>query len=164
MSWCQKSHGCLRAAKNDRIRAIANSGTLQATTILLVAQLWFQIPFQGSYFVLYPGLILFLIAAIGIGILVSSIAETMQQAMLYGFLLIMPFVLLSGLTTPISNMPGILQILTFANPLRYAITISQRVYLEGVGSGTLIPYLWPMVIIAAVTLGAATWMFRRRVA
>ncbi len=138
-------------------------GTLQATTILLVAQLWFQIPFQGSLLVLYPGLILFLIAAIGIGILVSSIAETMQQAMLYGFLLIMPFSLLSGLTTPVTNMPESLQIVTLANPLRYAITIAQRVYLEGVGLDVLWPNLWPMAIIATVTLGAATWMFRHRV-
>jgi ABC-2 type transport system permease protein len=139
-------------------------GTIQATNILLVAQLWFQIPFQGSFLVLYAGLILFLLAAVGIGIFVSSIAATMQQAMLYGFLLIMPFSLLSGLTTPITNMPESLQILTFANPLRYAITIAQRVYLEGVGIETLVPYLWPMAIIATVTLGAATWMFRNRVA
>jgi ABC-2 type transport system permease protein len=138
-------------------------GTLQATNILLVAQLWFQIPFQGSFFVLYAGLILFLLAAVGIGIFVSSIAETMQQAMLYGFLLIMPFSLLSGLTTPITNMPQALQILTLANPLRYAITIAQRVYLEGVGISTLWPNLWPMAIIATITLGAATWMFRNRV-
>lgn len=139
-------------------------GTLQATNILLVAQLWFQIPFQGSFFVLYAGLILFLLAAVGIGIFVSSIAETMQQAMLYGFLLIMPFSLLSGLTTPITNMPETLQIVTLANPLRYAITIAQRVYLEGVGISTLWPNLWPMAIIATITLGAATWMFRNRVA
>jgi ABC-2 type transport system permease protein len=138
-------------------------GTLQATNILLVAQLWFQIPFQGSFFVLYAGLILFLLAAVGIGIFVSSIAETMQQAMLYGFLLIMPFSLLSGLTTPITNMPQALQILTLANPLRYAITIAQRVYLEGVGISTLWTNLWPMAIIATITLGAATWMFRNRV-
>jgi ABC-2 type transport system permease protein len=139
-------------------------GTIQATNILLVAQLWFRIPFQGSFVVLYAGLVLFLLAAVGIGIFVSSIAATMQQAMLYSFLLIMPFSLLSGLTTPITNMPESLQILTFANPLRYAITIAQRVYLEGVGIGTLVPNLWPMAIIATVTLGAATWMFRHRVA
>ncbi len=139
-------------------------GTIQATNILIVAQLWFQIPFQGSFVVLYAGLILFLLSAVGIGIFVSAIAATMQQSMLYGFLLIMPFTLLSGLSTPISNMPDILQYLTFANPLRYAITIAQRVYLEGVGIDVLLPNLWPMVVIAAVTLGAATWMFRNRVA
>lgn len=129
-----------------------------------MAQLWFQIPFQGSFLVLYAGLTLFLLAAVGIGIFVSSIAATMQQAMLYGFLLIMPFSLLSGLTTPITNMPEALQLVTYANPLRYAITIAQRVYLEGVGLSTLWPNLWPMAIIATITLGAATWMFRNRVA
>ena len=137
-------------------------GAVQATNVLLVAQLWFQIPFAGSFLTLYAGLVLFLLAAVGIGIFVSSIAATMQQAMLYGFMLIMPFTLLSGMSTPISNMPQILQDATLINPLRYAITITQRVYLEGVGIDLLIPYLWPMVIIAAVTLTAATWMFRNR--
>lgn len=139
-------------------------GLVQATNILLVALLWFQIPFQGSLPTLYAGLLLFLLAAVGIGIFVSSFAASMQQAMLYAFTLIMPFALLSGLTTPISNMPLLLQYLTLINPLRYAITIAQRVYLEGVGVAVLWPYLWPMVLIAAFTLGIATWMFRNKVA
>ncbi len=80
-------------------------GTAQATTILLVAQLWFRIPFAGSLVTLYTGLTLFLLAAVGIGLLLSSVAATMQQAMLFGFVVIMPFSLLSGLTTPISSMP-----------------------------------------------------------
>ena len=138
-------------------------GLVQASTILIVAQLWFQIPFQGSYVPLYLGLILFVLAAVGIGLFVSSIAGTMQQAMLYAFVLIMPFALLSGLTTPISNMPAVFQYFTLLNPLRYAITIAQRVYLEGVGLDRLLPYLWPMALIAMFTLGAATWMFRNKV-
>jgi hypothetical protein len=64
--------------------------------VLLVAQLWFQIPFAGSFVTLYVGLAVFLLAAIGIGLLLSSVAATMQQAMLFSFLLIMPFSLLSG--------------------------------------------------------------------
>ena len=75
-------------------------GMVQATMILLVAQLWFRIPFAGSFVTLYVGLGLFLLAAVGIGLLVSSFAATMQQAMLYSFVLMMPFILLSGLTTP----------------------------------------------------------------
>jgi ABC-2 type transport system permease protein len=137
-------------------------GLIQATNILLVAELWFRIPFQGSYLALYAGLVLFLLAAVGIGIFVSSIAATMQQAMLYSFVLIMPFTLLSGLTTPVNNMPLVLQYFTIINPLAYAITIAQRVYLEGIGFDRMIPYLWPMAIIATVTLSAATWMFRNR--
>ena len=98
-------------------------GTIQATTILLVAQLWFRIPFAGSFVTLYAGLLLFLLAAVGIGLLVSSFAATMQQAMLYSFVVMMPFILLSGLTTPISSMPDALQYFTLINPLRYAIEI-----------------------------------------
>jgi ABC-2 type transport system permease protein len=137
-------------------------GIVQATLILLVAQLWFRIPFAGSFFVLYAGLSLFLLAAIGIGLLLSSVAATMQQAMLYSFLLIMPFSLLSGLTTPISSMPEALQYFTLINPLRYAIDIAHRVYLEGAGLGLLIPELWPLAVIAAITLSSASWMFRHR--
>jgi ABC-2 type transport system permease protein len=137
-------------------------GVVQATSALLVAQLWFRIPFAGSYVTLYVGLILFLLAAVGIGLFVSSIAATMQQAMLYAFVLIMPFALLSGLTTPISSMPQILQDFTLINPLRYAIDLVHRIYLEGAGLDRVWSDLWPMAIIATVTLGAAAWMFRNR--
>lgn len=137
-------------------------GTVQATNVLLVAQLWFHIPFQGSFFVLYAGLLLFLLAAVGLGLFVSSIAETMQQAMLYTFIVMMPFLLLSGLTTPISSMPQVLQDFTLINPLRYAIDIAHRVYLEGVGLDRLLPDLIPLATIGAVTLTGASWMFQRR--
>jgi len=137
-------------------------GIVQATNALLVAQLWFRIPFAGSYVTLYVGLILFLLAAVGIGLFVSSVSATMQQAMLFAFVTIMPFSLLSGLTTPISSMPPIMQDFTLINPLRYAIDLVHRVYLEGASLGQLVPDLWPMAIIAAVTLSAAAWMFRNR--
>jgi ABC-2 type transport system permease protein len=139
-------------------------GIVQATMVLLVAQLWFQIPFAGSFITLYAGLTVFLLAAVGMGLLLSSVATTMQQAMLFSFLLIMPFALLSGLTTPVSSMPMLLQYVTLINPLRYAIDIAHRVYLEGVGLALLIPELWPLAVIAAITLSAASWMFRHRLA
>ena len=72
-------------------------GTTQATLILLVAQLWFRIPFEGSFVTLYAGLAFFLLAAVGIGLMVSAFVATMQQAMLFSFVLLMPFTLLSGL-------------------------------------------------------------------
>ncbi|HWO42821.1 MAG TPA: ABC transporter permease [Candidatus Eisenbacteria bacterium] len=137
-------------------------GAAQATLILLVAQLWFQIPFAGSLIVLYVGLALFLLAAVGIGLLLSSISATMQQAMLYSFMLLMPFSLLSGLATPIESMPEFLQLITLVNPLRYAIEIAHQVYLEGAGFGLLWPQLWPLALIATVTLPAGSWMFRHR--
>ena len=137
-------------------------GLTQATLILLVAQLWFRIPFAGSFVTLYIGLALFLVAAIGIGLFVSSFSATMQQAMLFSFVLLMPFTLLSGLTTPIRNMPEVFQLLTVINPLRYAIDIAHRVYLEGAGLPQLLPDLLPLVAMAAVTLPLAAWMFRNR--
>jgi ABC-2 type transport system permease protein len=139
-------------------------GTVQATNVLLVAQLWFHIPFAGSFLVLYSGLLLFLLSAVGIGLFLSSISQTMQQAMFYGMLFMNPFALLSGLTTPIGNMPVALQYLTVLNPLRYAIEIAQRVYLEGAGIGLLMPDLVPLAIIALVTLTVSTSMFRGRLA
>jgi ABC-2 type transport system permease protein len=138
-------------------------GVIQATGVFLVAQLWFQIPFAGSIVTLYLGLILFLLAAVGIGLLLSAVAATMQQAMLSSLLFIMPFSLLSGLTTPISNMPSVLQYFTVINPLKYAIDIARRVYLEGDGLSLLTPDLWPLALISLITLSAASWMFGHRV-
>lgn len=137
-------------------------GTAQATSVLLVAQLWFAIPFAGSFVTLYAGLSLFLLAAVGLGLLVSSMVATMQQAMLFAFVLVMPFALLSGLTTPVANMPQILQYLTVINPLRYAIDITHRVYLEGAGPAQLLPELWPLALIGVVTLTTAALLFRSR--
>jgi ABC-2 type transport system permease protein len=97
-------------------------GIVQATLVLLVAQLWFQIPFAGSFITLYAGLTVFLLAAVGMGLLLSSVAATMQQAMLFSFLLIMPFALLSGLTTPVSSMPMLLQYVT----ARQSVTLRDR--------------------------------------
>jgi ABC-2 type transport system permease protein len=137
-------------------------GFCQATGVLLVAQLWFRIPFAGSLITLYTGLIFFLLAAIGIGLLISSFSATQQQSMLWGILLIMPFSLLSGLTTPVANMPLPLQYFTAINPLRYAIDITQKVYLEGAGLDRLAGDLIPLTLISAVTLTAGAWMFRHR--
>jgi len=137
-------------------------GLTQATLILLVAQLWFRIPFAGSFVTLYIGLALFLVAAIGIGLFVSSFSATMQQAMLFSFVLLMPFTLLSGLATPIGNMPEAFQLLTIINPLRYAIDIAHRVYLEGAGLAQLLPDLLPLIVMAMITLPVAAWMFRNR--
>jgi ABC-2 type transport system permease protein len=86
----------------------------------------------------------------------------MQQAMLFSFTLLMPFILLSGFATPIGNMPELFQLLTFIDPLRYAVDITRRVYLEGVGLGQLWNDLWPLMAISAVTLPVAAWFFRNR--
>ncbi len=137
-------------------------GLGQASLVVVVAQLWFHIPFAGSYLTLYAGLSAFMLAAVGAGLLISAFSATMQQAMLYTFFLLMPFMLLSGLTTPIGNMPESLQYLTLMNPLRFALTLVQRVYLEGADLALLRPYFMPLLIIGALSLSGAALLFRYR--
>ncbi|MDM0079625.1 ABC transporter permease [Variovorax sp. J31P179] len=137
-------------------------GLVQSTLVLLVTLLWFRVPMAGSLVTLYTGLVFFTVASVGIGLSISAVSANMQQAMLYTFVLIMPMMLLSGLTTPVSNMPRALQIATLANPLRFAIDLVQRVYLEGVGLLTVWHNLIPLFIIAAITLPLAAWLFRHR--
>lgn len=137
-------------------------GLTQSTIILLVTLFWFGIPMAGSLLTMYIGLLVFTVSSVGIGLSISALAANMQQAMLYAFVLIMPLMLLSGLTTPVSNMPPLMQTLTLANPLRFAIDLVQRVYLEGAGLANVFPNLIPMAIIAAVTLPLAAWLFRNR--
>jgi ABC-2 type transport system permease protein len=137
-------------------------GLVQSTLVLLVTLLWFKVPLAGSLLTLYTGLAFFTIASVGIGLSISAVSANMQQAMLYTFVLIMPMMLLSGLTTPVRNMPRILQIATLANPLRFAIDLVQRVYLEGVGLLTVWHNLIPLLVISAITLPLAAWLFRNR--
>lgn len=139
-------------------------GLAQATLVLLMALFWFDIPMAGSLLNLYGGLAVFTIACVGLGMSISAISLNMQQAMLYTFVLIMPLTLLSGLATPVRNMPEFLQIVTYANPLRFGIDLIQRVYLEGASLADVGLNLIPMLVVAAVTLPLASWLFRHRLA
>lgn len=139
-------------------------GLIQASLIFAVALWWFQIPFSGSALLLYAALATFATACVGIGLSISALSLNMQQAMVYAFVLIMPLMLLSGLVTPVSNMPWSLQMLTYADPLRFAIELVRRVYLEGAGWSDVYTEFWPMVAVALVTLPVAAWLFRNRLA
>lgn len=137
-------------------------GLVQSTIILIIIRFWFQIPMSGSLPLLYFGLVTFTAAAIGIGLSISAVSLTMQQAMLYTFMIIMPLILLSGLLTPVRNMPWILQVATYANPLRFGIDTVRRVYLEGATLADIAPNFIPLLAVAAVTLPLAAWLFRNR--
>ncbi|EQA3679476.1 ABC transporter permease [Pseudomonas aeruginosa] len=137
-------------------------GLIQSTVIFLIIRFWFEIPMNGSVWLLYLGLITFTIAAVGVGLSISALSLTMQQAMLYTFLLIMPLMLLSGLLTPVRNMPQVLQLATYVNPLRFGMSIVRRVYLEGAGVGDVALEFIPLLVLAAITLPLAAWLFRNR--
>ena len=137
-------------------------GLAQSSIVFFFARYVFSIPYSGSFLLLYLALILFNFAVVGIGLCVSAFSSTMQQAMLYCFTLLMPMVLLSGFATPVSSMPKIFQWATLLNPVRYAVEFTQRLYLEGAGFNEIQQTLWPLLVIAVVTLGAASKLFRAK--
>lgn len=137
-------------------------GLVEASAIIAVAVFWFGVPLVGSLPLLYLGLFLFLLATIGVGLMVSSLARTQQQAILGAFLFVVPAIILSGFATPIANMPGWIQDVTLLNPMRYFLIIVRGVFLQDIPANLVFDLLWPMAAIAAVTLTSAAWLFRHR--
>jgi ABC-2 type transport system permease protein len=139
-------------------------GLVEATIFILITVFLFRIPFHGSVLFLYLSLAVFITAMIGIGLSISSIAVTQQQALLGIMTILLPAVLLSGYAAPIENMPDWLQPLTYANPLRYMMVVTKGVFLKDMPPLEILNNTWPMAIIAVFTLSFATWLFRRRLA
>ena len=137
-------------------------GLPQSLVAILVAVFWFGVPLRGSVPALFLGLMVYIACAAGVGLFISSLARTMQQALLGTFLFMMPAVLLSGLTTPVEDMPQWIQYLTVANPLKYALHIGRDAFLRGATLTDMTSDLLPLTIIAIISLAAAGIMFRAR--
>jgi ABC-2 type transport system permease protein len=137
-------------------------GLFNGTVYLVVAPLVFGVPFTGSLALFYLSLAVYMLALIGVGMLVSAASQTQQQAFLGSFLATTPLILLSGYASPIDNMPSWLQLVTYANPARYFLVIVQGLFLKAMPAAAVWGQLWPLAIIACVTLSAAAWLFRAR--
>ena len=137
-------------------------GLFNGTLYLIVAPLVFGVPFTGSLILFYLSLVAYMLALIGIGMLVSAASATQQQAFLGSFLVTTPLILLSGYASPIDNMPGWLQAVTYANPARYFLVIVQGLFLKAMPAAAVFHQLWPLILIACLTLSAAAWLFRAR--
>ncbi|HEY4311816.1 MAG TPA: ABC transporter permease [Pirellulales bacterium] len=137
-------------------------GIAQASGMIAVGVALFRVPFQGSLLLLYGSMIVYLFAVIGVGLFVSSLAKTQQQAILGAFVFMVPAMCLSGFASPIENMPDWLQYATLANPIRYYIVIVKGIFLKNAPLSVVVANLWPMAIIALVTLSSAAWLFRHR--
>lgn len=135
---------------------------VNVVTVTLIAALWFRVPIRGSILLLLACTALFLMTAIGMGLLISTIAGTQQQAMLTSFFYFMPAVLLSGFIFPIANMPLPVQWLTYVNPLRYFLVIIRGIFLKGIGVTVLWPQMVALALLGAVTLFLATRAFRKQ--
>jgi drug efflux transport system permease protein len=137
-------------------------GLLQGSLIVLIAVHGFGIPLRGPVGALYLGMGLFLLSAVGVGLMISSLSLTQQQGLLGAFLFLVPAVILSGFATPIANMPEAVQLLTYLDPLRYFLVVLRGVFLEGDSYALLADQYWPMAVIGLVSLTAAGWLFRHR--
>lgn len=137
-------------------------GLLNSTVYLILIPLVFGVPFTGSVVLFYMALLAYLSALIGIGLLVSILAQTQQQAFLGLFLALVPLILLSGSTSPVENMPGWLQVAAQANPLEHFLVVSEGLFLKAMPASDVLADTWPLVVIAAVTLSGAGLLFRSR--
>ncbi len=130
--------------------------------VTLVALFWFGVPFRGHPLVLLAGVIFFLFNSVGLGLFISTLSRTQQQAMMAGVFLFTPALLLSGLVFPIPNMPVAVQYFTYLNPLRYFIIIIQDVFLKGVGLKVLWPQLVGLALLGTALLTLSVLRFRER--
>ena len=129
---------------------------------LAVCRLVFGVPVRGSLTLLFVSGVLCVFAGIGIGIFLSTITRSQQQAQLMGFFVNPPIALLSGVATPLEAMPEWLQPLTLGNPVRHFATISRGVLLKGVGLDVLYPNLLALLVAATLLVAFSVWRFRRQ--
>lgn len=139
-------------------------GFADVILITLIGVFWFDIPIRGNLLLLFVATALYLMTTLGVGLLISTVSETQQQAMMSTFFFYFPAVLLSGFMFPIANMPVAIQWLTFLNPLRYFLVIIRGIFLKGVGPGILWPQFLALAVMGVSVLSLAARRFRKTTA
>jgi ABC-2 type transport system permease protein len=129
-----------------------------------LALLHFGVPFRGAATTLALAAILFLLAALGIGLLISAVSKTQQEAFMLMVLTMLPAIILSGLPSPVEAIPPALRWLTYANPIRYFLEILRGLFLKGSGLAELWPQFLAVTATVAVVFPLATNRFRRSLA
>ena len=136
-------------------------GLLQVSLVAGVGMLWFDVPFKGNPLVLLLGTCLFLTSVLAIGLLISTLCTTQQQAFASNFFVLNPMFILSGFSFPISSMPEALQWTTYLDPLRYFLVIIRGTYIKGVGIDVLWPQMLALAALSIALLGLAVLRFRK---
>jgi ABC-2 type transport system permease protein len=136
-------------------------GFINVALVSLVAVFWFGVPLRGSLLLLFGSTALFLMSSLGIGLLISTISRTQQQAMMSAFFVIFPAMLLSGFAFPIESMPEPVQWLTYLNPMRFFLVIIRSIFQKGVGVDILWPQLVALSVIGVAILSLAIARFQK---
>lgn len=129
--------------------------------ITVVGVFWFKLPIRGSILLLFGSTFAYLFTSLGIGLFISTISATQQEAMMSTFLFIFPANLLSGLIFPIANMPKFVQLITYLNPMRYFVVILRGIFLKGTGIEILWPQILTLLILGMIILSISIWRFRK---
>ncbi len=140
----------------------AGVGVVNMIMITLAALLVFQIPFRGSALLLLASTLLFLLTTLGLGLFISTVSHTQQQAMMSTFFLFLPALMLSGFAFPIQNMPAPVQWLTYLIPARYFMEIVRGIFLKGTGFAVLWPPMLGLAVMGTAILGLSVMRFRKR--
>ncbi|MCI0353178.1 MAG: ABC transporter permease [Acidobacteriales bacterium] len=137
-------------------------GMLQVTIMTVLALAVFRVPFRGNFLVLLACAALFLLTTLGSGLFISTISHTQQQAMMTFFFIFMPMFLLSGFAFPINSMPGLVQFVTYLNPLRYFMEIIRGIFLRGTGPSIFWPQILVLAVFGITILSASALRFRKK--
>jgi ABC-2 type transport system permease protein len=137
-------------------------GFLDVIMIALIGVYWFEVPLQGNPLVLLLGAVLFLMSSVAIGLFISTICSTQQQAQISTFFFTMPAFILSGFAFPLENMPEWIQYLTYANPLRYFLVIIRGVFLKAISLDILWPQMVALGILGALMILLSSLRFQKR--
>lgn len=135
---------------------------IDVVLVTVVGVLWFKVPIQGSFLLLLSGVSLYLMSTIGVGLFISTISRTQQQALMSSFFFYLPSVLLSGFMFPISNMPEPAQWVTYLNPVRYFLVIIRDVFLKGSGIDVLWPQFVALAVLGIALLTLSSMRFQKR--
>lgn len=139
-------------------------GFADVVLITMIGVFWFEVPIRGNLFLLFSATALYLMTTLGMGLFISTVSQTQQQAMMSTFFFYFPAVLLSGFMFPIANMPQVVQWLTYLNPLRYFLVIIRGIFLKGIGLEILWPQMATLAVMGVITLWLASRRFRKTLA
>ena len=138
-------------------------GYVNVTVVILVGTFWFNVGIRGNIPLLFGLTGLFILTCLGMGLVVSALSQTQQQASMTGQFVILPNMFFSGFMFPIDSMPPLVQKLTYLVPLRYYITITRGIFLKGVGWAELRDEAAILLLYGVVILGLATVFFRKQI-
>jgi ABC-2 type transport system permease protein len=147
-----------------KVLPFAGIGLVTAGMVIGVGTNVFDVPIRGSLWLVFAATVLYLLSTLGVGVFISTMASTQQQAILGGFFFLLPAILLSGFMSPIENMPEWIQILTYGNPVRYYVQILRSVLLKGATFADVAAPLAALFVFGSAILTVASVRFRKRIA